>query len=414
MRSMTTHHLTMNRSPGREVLFSTPHDLISDIQSTVCDRIPVLLFVAVNRGNFPSIEYIASTIGQKKQYRTYGIYLKSSPPENIYHAVFHCNGDLEKLDEIIYRSPPVYIYLQAHGRWIFLFRRIRALNPGMTIVHEVYDWMEQFIGDRRKFIENGVFDEEQILSIVSDEAYTRQHSDLLIYKDGGSWIEKRATNANARTLKLYPCPPYRWMRAPKISSRSNILRLVYAGQVMNNRAPPEIFGDLNYLHLIKELTLQGAELTIFNSVYSSRELSKDLFREYYIEMHKNPRFIFRDGIEMPRIISALHGVYDYGLVLFDFDQNTAVGDKHIKETMASKIFTYLSAGLPVVVSEELSNMANFVRENGIGIVVGKDDQKNLISNLRSIDAHRFTKNIKDAQKKYCIERFIDEFVAWMD
>lgn len=399
---------------NNEVLFSSPEELVSDVRMSIGDGVPVLVFVAVNRGNFPSIEYIASTISDKGQYRTYGVYLKSRPPKNVYHALFHCDESLVDLDAIVSQLPPVHFYLQAHGRWIFLFRRIRELNFGLKIAHEVYDWMESFIGDSRQFIDSGMFDKLQIETIIEDEAYTRQYSDLLIHKDSGSWIEGKLMEAKTSSMQLYPCPPSQWMEAPKRYDRTGGVRLVYAGQVMNNQAPAAVFGDLDYLSLIRELTQQGAELTVFNSVFSTRELCQDLFGDYHREMRNNPRFVFREGIDMPGIIRALHGKYDYGLVLFDFDRDLAVGKSHLRETMASKIFTYLSAGLPVIVSEELNHMAEFVRENGIGIVVGKDERSNLVKMLEDIDPRQFIDNIEVAQKKYAIERFVDRFTEWLN
>lgn len=402
-----------NAQESDEVLFSTPEELVSDIRMSVNKGVPVLVFIAVNRGNFPSIEYIASTIKDMGQHRTYGIYLKSQPATNVYHALFHCGESLVDLDAIVSQLPPVHLYLQAHGRWVHLLRRIRELNSGLKVAHEVYDWMESFIGDSRQFIASGMFDERQIDSIIEDEAYTRQYSDLLIYKDNGTWIKEKLVEANASSMKLYPCPPLRWMEEPKRHDGGGSLRLVYAGQVMNKQAPRAVFGDLDYLGLIGELTQQGAEITVFNSVFSSRELCRDLFSDYHLEMQNNPRFAFHEGIEMPGIIRALHGKYDYGLVLFDFDQDIAVGKTHLRETMASKLFTYLAAGLPVIVSEEFTYMADFVRENGIGIVIGKDDRPNLVNQLEGIDPHQFVDNIRISQEKYCIERFVDRFMVWL-
>ncbi len=371
------------------------------------------MFVAVNRGNFPSIEYIASNISDGGRYRTYGIYLGSLPAKNIYHAVFHCDGRLADLEAIVSQLPPLPLYLQAHGRWLFLFRKIKALNSGLQIVHEVYDWMESFIGDPRQFVDAGMFDERQIDAIIEDEAYTRRHSDLLIYKDSGAWIEKKLLEADASCMKLYPCPQLKWMKKPKRHAGEGALRLVYAGQVMNKQAPRAVFGDLDYLGLIRELTQQGAEITVFNSVFSSRELCQDLFSDYHLEMQNNSRFIFREGIEMPGIIYALHGEYDYGLIMFDFERDIAVGKVHLRQTMASKLFTYLAAGLPVIVSEELAYMADFVRANGIGIVVGKNDRSNLVDLLKETDPGQFIDNICTAQQEYCIERFVGRFMAWL-
>ena len=50
---------------------------------------------------------------------------------------------------------------------------------------------------------------------------------------------------------------------------------------------------------------------------------------------------------------------------------------HINGTMASKLFTYIASGIPVIISKELEYMSRFVVENGIGIVLSQDEMSAL-------------------------------------
>jgi hypothetical protein len=131
-----------------------------------------------------------------------------------------------------------------------------------------------------------------------------------------------------------------------------------------------------------------------------------MFADYYHEAKNNPLFFFKRGFPLLSLLPILAQNYEYGLVLFYFDTDIFVGKKHLKGSMASKIFTYLAGGLPIIISEELENMANFVREHGIGIVVSRKEISNIYNVISGYSYGELRENIGIAQKKLSMENNI--------
>ena len=100
-----------------------------------------------------------------------------------------------------------------------------------------------------------------------------------------------------------------------------------------------------------------------------RSCSSDFFGDYQALAAEAPRFSLRAWMPQARLLAELHGRFDFGLLLYPFPADLAVGRDHLRGALASKLFAYLAAGLPVLVSEELEYMATLVREHGIGLVL---------------------------------------------
>lgn len=379
---------------------------LSRLDDDIAENKPVIIFIAVRQGNFPSIEYIAQGFQTDYSISTYGIYLDSFAPDHIYKSTLTCDFSLAVLSEIIRRLPPITVYLQAHASWSFLSQLIKVLNPSIKIFQEVYDWMEAFIQNPVLFETEGVFTLEEIRLIFQSENFVKNNIDGFFYKDGGTWMKKAASESSALSMQIFPTPPRKWMKTPVVRTLGTEIRLAYAGQISHKNSSTRAFGDIYYMPIIKALTGQNLKLTLYQSVQHSRCHPEELYKEYYDEAKLSNLFEFKKGIPMPDIIDALYDNYDFGLMVFRFEKNLAVGEHHLKGTMASKLFTYLASGLPVIISEELEYMANFVRESGIGIVCSQRDIDNLAHILSNVDYARLINNVQRIQNEYCIDRFL--------
>jgi hypothetical protein len=365
-----------------------------------------VIFLAVTQGSFPSIEYIAEAIKCQRHVKVLGIYVMSHPPTDVYDDTIFCGGSLYVLAEILKQLPSKRIYLQAHGRWSYLSQFIKSVNPCIGVIHEVYDWMESFIGNRNVFISDGLFTDIEMQMILESEKYIRNHTDGYIYKDGGEWMRHKVETSRSPSIQVLPCAPMRLMKKPESRLIPQRPKLVYAGQVRNNISSKRIFGDLDYIELVRELTGQGAYVTVYNSVFYSRVHPVELYDEYVKEAENNDLFDFMSGIPVQKIINEMHGRFDYGMLLYYFEDNLSVGKNHLKGTMASKLFTYLASGIPVLVSEELDYMASFVKKHGVGIVLSRNQIPFLIDVLSHTDYEGLLQNVQEAQTKYNMERYL--------
>jgi hypothetical protein len=62
--------------------------------------------------------------------------------------------------------------------------------------------------------------------------------------------------------------------------------------------------------------------------------------------------------------------------------------------MGTKNYTYLEAGLPILVNDEYSYCKELVEKNSIGIAVKSKDLRNIDQILKSVDIYNLKKNVK--------------------
>ncbi|MBC8070151.1 MAG: hypothetical protein IAG13_17585 [Deltaproteobacteria bacterium] len=364
-----------------------------------------VVFVAVHHGNFPSLEYLAEVLRDRGR-PVVAMYLQGDAPADRFDEVLCCRGSLATLAEVLARLPARAIYLQAHGRWAFLSRLIATVHPGLRVVQELWDWMDAFVPPERAhaFIDAGVFGEAELATIREAEQWARTRTAAFVHKHGGAVLDEVVADARVPELRIFPCPPRAWMRPP-VPRRSGPWRCVHSGQLKPSTSSRAAFGDLHYLPMIELLTRQSIAVT----AYGAAGGSDDEYAHADIE-----GFSFHARIEVRALVDALHGAHDFGLLLYRFDDDLAVGTRHLQTALASKLFVYLAAGLPVLVSPELEFMAELVRTHGIGLVIEPGELPRLGERLDACDFAGLQAAVARAQRGFCAEHTCDDVLALLE
>ncbi len=363
-----------------------------------------IVFVILYPHNLPVVEQIVRGLKKDGEYELVGVYLLEKPPVGIFDSTFFCNWSLAVLLYFLFQIKTNIIYVQAHGEWAYLSILIKAVRKDIPVIQEVYDWMENFIPDDRRAVEECYASSEVLDVIRFSENFLRHEIEGFIYKDGGQAMAKILQNSSVPSLQFMPYPPKCQMHFTNKES-PNTPRFVYAGAI-SPTSNSSIYKDTQLLPLFRDITRQGYSVTSFNvPLYDEYSLSS-MFADYYHEAKNNPLFYFKRGLPLLSLLPILAQNYEYGLVLFYFDTDIFAGKKHLKGSMASKIFTYLAGGLPIIISEELENMANFVREHGIGIVVSRQEISNISNVISGYSYGELRENIRIAQEKLSMEKNI--------
>lgn len=175
----------------------------------------------------------------------------------------------------------------------------------------------------------------------------------------------RSTRPPTLFFPLY-CDDDRFITGvPKISDQE--IHLVYAGGVAGSHRDPRYFGNIQFFGLIDTLTEQGLHLHIYPSPTT---LEAD--RTEYIELARSyPRFHYHDPVKQEALAGEL-ARYHFGLIPFFVERSDQSPEK-LKYATALKLFNFLEAGLPVVVSKDLGFQSWIARRSGAGLVVGSDE-----------------------------------------
>ncbi len=382
-----------------------------------------IIFIALHHGNFPSLQYLAHGLRQR-QVLTSGVYLHTAPPEGVYDSVYACQGSLAALIDIVRHlaarddARPLRVYLQAHGRWTFLMPLLGAAVPSLEIVHELWDWMDLFIDTRYEevFAEDGVFTRDEIVLMRACERHIRHRAAGFLYKDEGPAMDALLADASAPARSFLPCPPRSWMRPVDPDRRLHHdvpIRLVHAGQLKGKQASCRIFGDLQYHDMIRRITRQDLDLTAFASATPPGHAPQQFHGDYERLSSQIPNFHFHENRPVDRLIADLHLSYDFGILLYPFPSSLCVGEGHLECAIASKLFVYIAAGLPVLVSAKLFRMAEFVTSHGIGLVLTDDAISGLAPALRGCDYPSMCRAVHKAQDDFHLEVHLDTLIAFI-
>ncbi len=148
---------------------------------------------------------------------------------------------------------------------------------------------------------------------------------------------------------------------PKTSDTET--HLVYAGGVAGSHRDPKHYGNIQFFGLIETLTGQGLHFHIYPSPTNIRA---DV-EEYEALSRVNPRFHFHAPVPQERLAGEL-ARYHFGILPF-FKELSEQSDAKLKYATTLKLFNYLEAGLPIIVSSDLMYQSWMVERYKAGVAV---------------------------------------------
>jgi hypothetical protein len=199
---------------------------------------------------------------------------------------------------------------------------------------------------------------------------------------------------------------------PKLSAQDGELHLVYTGMVFPMGYPPGPYARSQYLGLARQLDDAKVHFHIYPTPFSGKlDLSA-----YEAFARESPYFHLHASVppgELPREISQ----YDWAMQIHD-PTGTTLHIEQFTYTMGNKTFTYLEAGLPQVVNDELVACAEVVREWGIGATLPIAQIGGLADLLRVQDLDAIGANVARARAELSmpvqikrLERFYERVLA---
>ncbi|EKD38832.1 MAG: hypothetical protein ACD_75C00595G0003 [uncultured bacterium] len=373
------------------------------------------LFIVLHHGNFPSVDYLAE-VYRNKDYKTIAVYFFNEPPGATFDESATACGSFKAFHTFFQGLPPINVYVQAHAKWSFLGLFIKASNSRIRVCQEVYDWMTFFIDPALSPSKLSEFTEpETVPTLLEIENVIRNDLDGFLYKDGGKHMEHLLHSSRSPSFQYMPCPPLHWHKRPQVPMPpEDGWKMVYAGQLKNASASRSFFGDLQLHDVIGDLSAQEIHCTAYSGYCPTQQSFYEGYRDYLTLEANNDYFHLKRHLPIKELIDRIHNRFHFGLLIYYFDHSLAVGIKHLESALPSKLFTYISAGLPVIISEELRYAASLVRQFGIGIVVNRDQIKNLSSLLSHICLKDMVSNVKKAQNQFHTERFFDGITALLE
>lgn len=141
------------------------------------------------------------------------------------------------------------------------------------------------------------------------------------------------------------------------------IHLVYAGGIAGSHRNPKQYGNIQFHGLIDTLTKQGLHFHI----YPSPGNQAIEYEEYEAIAKKNPLFHFHQPVAQQQLAKEL-GKYDFGILPFFKELSEQSVDK-LNYATTLKLFNYLEAGIPIIVSSDLGFQSWIINRYKVGISI---------------------------------------------
>ena len=227
---------------------------------------------------------------------------------------------------------------------------------------------------------------------VAMEAYVLNHADGIVSRLSAEaldfWVAEHRISPPP-ILEMQAWPTAEFMPAAEMPRQEpdGPPRLVYAGGLIPVDAdhPPELFPEVGMPKAFDALLRGGARIDVYSNPQTAVDPNDPAYGAYARLAREFETFRILPGVP-PDALSRTIGGYDFGLLLFDFDQERSrMRDVQRRGVVATKIFAYLEAGLPIIVNAEYEHMARIAVDNGVGLAVASADIPGLTARLATFD-----------------------------
>ena len=227
---------------------------------------------------------------------------------------------------------------------------------------------------------------------------THFYKDHKIFNKYSNKIKKKIRNFKIIYFPCYPCRSFFYTKKRILNPKK--IHLVYIGNCpTSSKGNSDTFLDKT----IDRITKNKIKLTYLNNPqnyykknnYVLNELSKD-----------NAYFNFKKGF-LPWELKSISQVFTFGIMPFYFSNNYS--PELMKGPISTKIFTYIEQGLPIIVTNKMRSISDFVNYYKVGIVLNNiKDIKNIKNLIINSDYDQLTKNVINYRNQFSINKQLDE------
>ncbi len=165
------------------------------------------------------------------------------------------------------------------------------------------------------------------------------------------------------------------------------IHFVYAGGVAGSHRDKAQFGTIQFHHLIQVLSDQQ----IHFHIYPSPSNFKADYKEYEEISIQNKYFHFHQSVSQDQLAVEL-SKYHFGVLPF-FKANTGQSAEKFKYATTLKLFNYIEAGIPILVSEDLVYQNWIIKRNNAGVTIKENDLNNIKEVIATLDYPTLVSNL---------------------
>lgn len=220
-----------------------------------------------------------------------------------------------------------------------------------------------------------------------------EHAHCLIHKMPGWAVDeiRDAWHVSTPDILVHSLPVKSLFNTCRPLDSGHVPKLVFAGGIVPyNIARERGHGNHIMDPVITSLCTRGIDLTFYVN-QNARDISWEDHEHYWAFQETYPNFHFKKGVpffDLPNRLSDHHFAIYYENV-----QRSDYHDKHFSINMATKFFSYIEAGLPIIIHTGAHYMLDLVERYGIGLVYDIENLDAIPDLIQSCDHQTLQKNI---------------------
>lgn len=282
---------------------------------------------------------------------------------------------------------------------------VKKIFPQIKLVISMMDFLTS-LGSKHKVVKELEFSKRYDFE-KKCEKFMVENADGFLASMSGAWAEKFLFDRNSGSLQIFNCLTKDFF----INRKKNVANkplLCYAGGVLPTGLDKSISSDIKMIKVVKPALESGCRFDIYSTI-ATTEAQKKTYPDYYELADINADFRLFSFLPIDDLVKNICDA-DFGVMYYDFSvaKKENILKHHLESVIPTKVFTYMAAGLPILISRELKGTHDFLMDNGVGISVSQKDISSIKSLLDVVDYDKLKSNIDSFQSKFCIENQADK------
>jgi len=273
-----------------------------------------------------------------------------------------------------------------------------------TTIFDPYDCSIVYIGNipvplsQMKFIEN-----EKKCFQLADAMVARSPENIVAYKLYQVKKKKNIYFADYCDNNLFVC------KNVEIKNSDDPIRIVYSGSIAGKYINKITDGLTDFFSFIDALENQKIIFHIYPSPFVKQANYQD-----YIDLEKKINYLkVHTTVAQENLSEELSGFHFGALPHFKLESSTLSQHK-LERATSLKFYNFLEAGIPILISEEMTYMAWVVKRYKIGIVFGKKDFPNLRNIILNTDYNELKRNVLKAREKLSMKNNLPRLIHFFN
>ncbi len=375
-----------------------------------------IVFIAGDKC-FPMILRQAKII-KSNGYKTFLINMNQLKESDLRNLEYCFDGILQNcmfypvLKEILKKINPDYFQVQCWMWSYHLGKFIIENKKKSKVICDFYDVTGMY--SEEKFLKT-VWSDYNVKQDLENEKFIFENADGLIHRYKQriflDYSKKYYRKKNILEFQQYPTKIFDL----KKNENKNNFKFVFCGTLIppnDKNHPKELFNASGLFDSFNSILKNNYELHIYLPINGSLDFNKWLFDLRDNEYPKTLKI--HNSLPIESLIDEI-SQYDFGINIQKIDmKKTKISHFSYKGAMGTKNYTYLEAGLPILVNDEYAYCKELVEKNNIGIAVKSDELRNIDQILDKVNINYLKDNVRKFNIKNSLFEKYTELTAFYE